>query len=379
MMKKIVLFFSCCLVLGLMHHPQAFSSHSPCPPNAATAPVVTVVIGTETRTAADQVILNDANGAAHTYPNGLTIAPLVGAGTGGNAVVRVECDTAGDTLSLMNAKITVSAPVTNQVIQYWATFDKLPLPAGHNTASPQTMPDVWYKLTGAASGVIIRTGANLTVGDKIVAKGEILNPVPGTWKTIGSLTKTVQNPPPQSVPFFPNSLSWKYPPPLTGERHIRGTVTITLKNAADRMELGNGIVIVNSASACEDCDQGGGEQLSTWCMTTNSTAQALGCPSCLTEEGMVAENHKLHMFAKSNWGNLSQDIARGHGEHLASFAALLRVPAERRPAFFAYAQDQYQHVIREGGFGPNILIGALQRSEEVPPRLASRESDLTSQ
>ena len=82
---------------------------------------------------------------------------------------------------------------------------------------------------------------------------------------------------------------------------------------------------------------------------------------------------------KSNWDNLSQDIARGQGEHLASLAALLRVPAERRPAFFAYAQDQYQQVIRQGKFDPDAMVGALQRSEEVPTLLASRGSGLTSQ
>lgn len=94
---------------------------------------------------------------------------------------------------------------------------------------------------------------------------------------------------------------------------------------------------------------------------------------------MVAENQKLHMFAKSNWDNLSQDIARGQGEHLASLAALLRVPAERRPAFFAYAHDQYQQVIRQGEFDPDAIVGVLQRSEEVPTMLANRESGITSQ
>ena len=94
---------------------------------------------------------------------------------------------------------------------------------------------------------------------------------------------------------------------------------------------------------------------------------------------MVAENHKLHMFAKSNWDNLSQDIARGQGEHLVSLASLLRVPAERQPAFFAYAQDRYQHVIRQKEFDLDTLIGALQRSEEVPAQLVSREFGITSQ
>lgn len=367
MMKKIVSFFSCCLVLSLLHHPQVFASHPPpCPPNPATAPVVTVLIGTETRTGNDQVILNDANGAAHTYPNGLTIAPLVGAGTGGNAVVVVDCDTAGDRLTLMNAKITVSAPVTNQVIQYWATFDKTPLPAGHNAATPQTPPPVWYKQTGG--GHIASNNPSPAALDKIVAKGDILNPVPGgTWRTMGSRSKTVQAGETAPVPFFSNSLSWPWPqtPNLIGERHIRGTVTITLKNAADRVELGTGIVIHNSAAACPDCDPGGDPggdpPPSGWCMTTNSTARALGCPSCLTEDGMVAQNKKLDLFAKTSWSNLSEDMARGQGEHLAALASLMQISPKRQDEFFTVAQDHYGSLLLHNiTLSPDAMIAALQ-------------------
>lgn len=376
MIPRKTLLLTCCTVFAVVLPLKAFAV---CPPNSDTRPQVTVVIGTETRSQPDEVILDDS-GNPHTYPNGLTIAPLAG----GHAVVRVECDTNGDTLTLKNAKITVTAAPTTQVIQYWATFDKIPRPGGV-PASPETGPDVYYKLMGIGSGFIASTNAKPQVYDKITVKGEILNPVPGTaWKTIGTLTKTVSaSDPVGPVPVFPNTVSWKWsprPPELQGERHIRGTVTITLRNPADRVELGgNGIMIINDTSACQDCDPGGENQPNAWCMTTNSTAQALGCPSCLTEDGMVADNQTLHMFAKSNWDNLSQDIARGQGEHLASLAALLRVPAERRPAFFAYAQDQYQQVIRQGKFDPDAMVGALQRSEEVPTLLASRGSGLTSQ
>ncbi len=363
MIRKITSFVACCLVLGLVLHPTAFASHSPCPPNAATAPVVTVVIGTETRTGTDQVILNDANSAPHTYPNGLTIAPLI---PGTNALVKVECDTNGDKLSLTNAKITVSAPVTNQVIQYWATFDKLPLPAGHPTATPQTMPDVWYKLIGLNSGVFASTNATLAANDKIVAKGEILNPVPGTWKTIGTRTKTVLGTDPNPAPFFATSLSWKYPrpPELTGERHIRGTVTITIMNTADRVELGNGIIIVNSATACGDCgpdDESSTGQISAWCMTTNSTAQALGCPACLTEDGMVAQNKKLELFANASWSSLSADMAQGQGEHLSGLASLMQISPKRQDEFFAVAQENYSSLLHDSrDLSPESVVTALQ-------------------
>lgn len=353
------LLLTCCTVFGVVLPFKAFAV---CPPNDPTAPVVTVVIGTWTQSAPDQVILDDGNGGPFTYPNGLTIAPLAG----GHAVVRVECDTNGDTLTFKNTKITVSTAPTTQVIQYWAKFDTPPRPNGV-PASPETGPDVWYKLMGVGTGVIASTNAKAAAGDKIVAKGEIFNPVPGgTWKTIGSVQKTVLSTDPNPIPIFPNTLSWKWsprPPELRGERHIRGTVTITLKNPADRVELGpdSGIVLINSTSACEDCDLGGGEQPSTWCMTTNSTAHALGCPSCLTEDGMVAENQKLHMFAKSNWDNLSQDIARGQGEHLAALASLMQISRERQNEFFAMTQEHYGSLLLHNrNLSPEAMVAALQ-------------------
>jgi len=44
--------------------------------------------------------------------------------------------------------------------------------------------------------------------------------------------------------------------------------------------------------------------------------------------------HKAEMFVASTFESLSQDMARGHGEHLASLATMMGVPVEHQPAFF---------------------------------------------
>ena len=69
--------------------------------------------------------------------------------------------------------------------------------------------------------------------------------------------------------------------------------------------------------------------------TTNGTfgSQTFGISSgtsgC-TNDGSVWAEHKVTMFAAINFENLSQEMAQGRGEHLASLATLLGVPAERQ-------------------------------------------------
>ena len=50
---------------------------------------------------------------------------------------------------------------------------------------------------------------------------------------------------------------------------------------------------------------------------------------------------KTEMFVASTFESLSEDMARGQGEHLASLATMIGVPVEDQPAFFALAQDRY--------------------------------------
>ena len=68
--------------------------------------------------------------------------------------------------------------------------------------------------------------------------------------------------------------------------------------------------------------------------TTNGTfgSQTFGLSSgtsgC-TNDGSVMAQHKTTLFAELNFENLSQEMAQGRGEHLASLATLMGVPAEQ--------------------------------------------------
>jgi hypothetical protein len=77
--------------------------------------------------------------------------------------------------------------------------------------------------------------------------------------------------------------------------------------------------------------------------------------------------HKVNVFAAANYDSLSQEMARGGGEHLASLAELMGVPEESRPAFFAVAQAQYATLVESGNTTPAALIQTLQNGMETQP------------
>jgi hypothetical protein len=106
--------------------------------------------------------------------------------------------------------------------------------------------------------------------------------------------------------------------------------------------------------------------------TTNGTfgSQTFGISSgtsgC-TNDGTIMSEHKVNVFAAANYDSLSQEMARGGGEHLASLAELMGVPEESRPAFFAVAQAQYATLVESGNTTPAALIQTLQNGMETQP------------
>ncbi len=113
--------------------------------------------------------------------------------------------------------------------------------------------------------------------------------------------------------------------------------------------------------------------------TTNGTfgSQTFGISSgtsgC-TNDGQVWSEHKTNMFASLNFETLSQDMAQGRGEHLASLATLMGVPVEKQPAFFAMAQERYTTLVQNGEASPVALIKALNDAMASHPVLAQVSS-----
>src|SRR5213594_2494436 len=101
--------------------------------------------------------------------------------------------------------------------------------------------------------------------------------------------------------------------------------------------------------------------------TTNGTfgSQTFGISSgtsgC-TNDGQVWAEQKVTMFAAINFEDLSQEMAQGQGEHLASLATLMGVPAEQQTEFFAMTQERYLALIQAGDGSPVAMVKALNEA-----------------
>ncbi len=84
----------------------------------------------------------------------------------------------------------------------------------------------------------------------------------------------------------------------------------------------------------------------------------------------VWTEHKANVFAIINFENLSQDMAQGRGEHLASLATLMGVPDDQQAAFFALSQERYQELLLAGQTSTAAMLTALHDAMAQHPVLA---------
>ncbi|MBX3305424.1 MAG: DUF3015 domain-containing protein [Nitrospira sp.] len=109
-------------------------------------------------------------------------------------------------------------------------------------------------------------------------------------------------------------------------------------------------------------------------VTTNGTgmntfAISSGTSGC-TNDGKIMGEHKTTMFASLNFDALTAEMAQGQGEHLASLATLMGVPAERQGEFFAMAQERYASLVQAGETSPVALVKSLNDAIAGHPVLA---------
>ena len=97
------------------------------------------------------------------------------------------------------------------------------------------------------------------------------------------------------------------------------------------------------------------------------TTGTLGCKN----NGKVWAEEKVNMFASANFESLSQEMAQGQGEHLASLATLMGVPADHQAVFFAMAQERYISFVQAGEPSPVRLVKVLNDGMTVRPVLAN--------
>lgn len=94
-----------------------------------------------------------------------------------------------------------------------------------------------------------------------------------------------------------------------------------------------------------------------------------GTSGC-TNDGKVMAEQKVSVFAQLNFENLSQEMAQGQGEHLASLATLMGVQVEHQAAFFAMTQERYTSLVKAGEVSPVAMVKAINEAIAVHPVLA---------
>jgi len=109
-------------------------------------------------------------------------------------------------------------------------------------------------------------------------------------------------------------------------------------------------------------------------VTTNGTgmntfAISSGTSGC-TNDGKIMSEHKTTVFASLNFDALTAEMAQGQGEHLASLATLMGVPAERHAEFFAMTQERYTSLVQTGETSPVALVKSLNDAIAGHPVLA---------
>jgi hypothetical protein len=106
---------------------------------------------------------------------------------------------------------------------------------------------------------------------------------------------------------------------------------------------------------------------------SNTFGISSGTSGC-TNDGQVWADQKTTMFALMNFENLTQEMAQGKGEHLASLASLMGIPDEQHAAFFALTQERYTALVQAGETSSVALVKALNDAVAKNPVLAQAVS-----
>jgi hypothetical protein len=105
----------------------------------------------------------------------------------------------------------------------------------------------------------------------------------------------------------------------------------------------------------------------TFINTFGMTSGTSGC----SQDGIVSREHEAEVYAQATIENLSQEMAQGQGEHLASLATLMGVPAELHAAFFELTQQHYVTLFPTAQNDAAQMLTALKTVLATDPVLAS--------
>jgi hypothetical protein len=97
---------------------------------------------------------------------------------------------------------------------------------------------------------------------------------------------------------------------------------------------------------------------------------SFGTSGC-TNNGVIMQTELVNAFASATFESLQQEMAQGHGEHLASLATLMGIPAEHHAEFFTLTQDKYTSLMQSGETTAVAVLKALHEVVEGHPVLAT--------
>jgi len=89
--------------------------------------------------------------------------------------------------------------------------------------------------------------------------------------------------------------------------------------------------------------------------TFGLTSGTLGCNA----EAVVKNDSQREIFVAANLDNLSQEMAQGHGDHLASLATIMNVEPKDEAAFYSLAQNEFGNIFKSNTVDANHIMASL--------------------
>ena len=95
------------------------------------------------------------------------------------------------------------------------------------------------------------------------------------------------------------------------------------------------------------------------------TSGTSGCSS----SGIVKEEYEQEIYVAATFDGLTEDMARGEGGYLRSFATLMGCSDELYPAFAEWSQDSVER-FAERPENPRVWVNAVKQDLSTHPRLS---------
>lgn len=95
---------------------------------------------------------------------------------------------------------------------------------------------------------------------------------------------------------------------------------------------------------------------------TNVSDSSVGSSTNVSKDSSPSSSNTQQAidFVRINWMNLSANMSKGKGEHLAAMATLLAVKETQKLAFYQMTQKKFTHLFNNGKTTASQLVEHLQ-------------------